>query len=131
MLLELGLNVRAAPSPMPSPGQPNSFRIVLQGGGAIELHWKCKHPRRAAGAAYQVFRRNAPDQPFTYLGTTGNRSFVDSTLPRGLGAITYRVRAIRSTAMGEPADFNVSFGTSSVTQASALDFQPRTRRQAA
>ena len=98
---------------------------------SIQLHWKCKHPRRAAGAAYQVFRRDAADQPFAYLGTTGKRSFTDDTLPAGLSAITYRVRAIRSTAVGEPADFSVSFGTSRASRNVALDFQPWARRKAA
>ena len=131
MLLELGLNVRAAPSPMPPPGKPDNFRLVLHGDGAVELHWKCKHPRRAAGATYQVFRRDAPDQPFVFLENAYKRSFIDNTLPRGLCAVTYRVRAFRTTAVGEPADFNVSFGRTSAPQDATFNFLPWTRRKAA
>ena len=79
----------------------------------------------------RVFRRDAPDQPFVFLDTAYKRSFIDNTLPRGLTAVTYRVRAFRTTAAGEPADFNVSFGRTSAPQDATFNFLPWTRRKAA
>ncbi len=129
MMRELGLNVRAAPSPMPLPGKPEGFRLALHDDGAIELRWKCKHPRRAAGAVYHIFRRDALDQPFAYLGTTGKRVFVDTSLPPGVTSVTYRIRAFRTTGMGQPADFPVNFGSRSAR--TTFNFLPSTRSQAA
>lgn len=60
---------------------------------------------------YQVSRRLGPDGPWVLLGVTGRRRMIDSTIPRGTGVVTYEVRAVRSTAVGPPAKFEVSFGT--------------------
>lgn len=108
--LDLGLNVRAAGSPMPPPGTPDSFRIELLAGGGLELRWKCKHPGRAAGAIYHIYRRDVASAKFEFLGSSGKRRFTDETVPAGSMGVVYKVQAVRSTAMGEPAEFNVNFG---------------------
>jgi hypothetical protein len=59
---------------------------------------------------YQVFRRNTPDGEFNYLGGTGDKKFVDSTLPAGSSQVAYQIHAVRSTAVGAWAQFDVSFG---------------------
>ena len=118
----LGLNVRAAGSPLGPPGRPYGFRVELLADGSIRLSWKCDNPRRGAGTIYLVSRRTSPQGGFTSIGRTGKRKFIDATLPIGSTRITYRVQAIRSTAEGQPAEFNVSFGC--VAPARAADAPP-------
>lgn len=108
--LALGLNVRAAASPMPPPGTPTRFRVELLAGGSLELRWKCKHPGRAAGAIYHIYRRDGASAAFQFLGTSGKRRFTDETLPAGSMGVVYKVQAVRSTGEGQPAEFNVNFG---------------------
>ena len=46
----------------------------------------------------------------TFLGTSGNRTFTDTTLPAGSRGVIYQVTAVRSTRRGESGQFNVNFG---------------------
>ena len=101
----------AKPSPIGAPGQPDNFKVSLNAIGAITLRWSCKNPRGAVGTVYQVWRRIGESGPFTCLGATGVKKFVDDTLPRGLAQVTYQVQAVRSTKAGPWARFDVNFGT--------------------
>ncbi len=104
----------ANPSPRPAPGAPTNFAVALENNGAVTLTWKCANPAGSAGTMYQVYRRingtPSASVDFAYLGGTGAKSFVDSTLPAGSTAVTYQIRAVRSTATGPWAQFNVNFG---------------------
>ena len=53
------------------------------------------------------------DGAFTDIGRTGKRRFVDDTLPMGCSRVTYKVQAVRSTAEGQCATFNVNIGVAS------------------
>ena len=44
----------------------------------------------------------------TFLGVTGDRSFIDATVPGGSREITYQVRGIRSTKVGGVARYSVA-----------------------
>jgi hypothetical protein len=109
---DLGLSIRETPTPIGSLGKPTKLKVTLSETGALELGWSCSSPR-ASGMTYQVFRRNAPDGEFTYLGGTGEKKFTDATLPAGSSQVTYQIQAVRSTAVGPWASFNVNFGVSS------------------
>jgi hypothetical protein len=50
---------------------------------------------------------------FEYLGGSGAKEFIDATIPAGETALTYQIQAVRSTAVGLWATFNVNFGTNS------------------
>jgi hypothetical protein len=67
--------------------------------------------RGAVGTTYHVWRRIGPSGPFTCLGATGVKKFVDETLPQGLAQVTYQIQAVRSTKAGPWARFDVNFGT--------------------
>ena len=41
------------------------------------------------------------------------KEFTDQTVPAGSSQVTYQIQAVRSTAAGPWAQFNVNFGTSS------------------
>jgi hypothetical protein len=100
----------AVPSPRPAPGTPTDFAAALDGNGALSLKWKCANPPGSSGTIYQVWRRNSPTGEFTYLGGSGSKDFVDATIPAGSAAVTYQIQAVRSTAVGAWAQFNVNFG---------------------
>lgn len=122
--IELGLAVRPTPAPRPAPGTPDRFTVTLAADGALTLRWKCDNPRGCSGTIYQVWRRTTnaggTTGEFTYLAGTGARRFVDATIPAGSTGVTYQIQAVRSTAVGPWAQFNVNFGVSAGGEAVAM-----------
>lgn len=110
--IDLGLNVRKVPAPVPPPGTPYSFNVVLGAAGGLTAGWKCNNPVGGYGVFYNVFRRNDPSSPYEFVGTAGQRKFIDDTIPAGASQITYKVQAARTTGPGPVAEFNVNFGIS-------------------
>lgn len=100
----------AVPSPMGPLGTPTGFVATLKLTGALELKWKCTNPVGAGGTVYQVWRRSSPTAEFEYLGGSGSKIFLDSTIPAGSSQVTYQIQAVRSTTVGDFAQFNVNFG---------------------
>lgn len=97
----------ADPAPIAPPGTPNTFTIALQQVGWLTLRWKCKNPRGAAGTMYHV-QRSIDGGPMQFLAATGERAFIDATVPPGSREIIYQVRGVRSTAVGDAAQYPVS-----------------------
>lgn len=102
----------AIPAPRPAPGKPYDMKVTLDESGILNLKWKCDNPAGTSGTIYQVFRRIGAAGEFIYVGGTGTKSFVDGSLPAGAAQITYQIQAVRSTAAGPWAQFNVNFGVS-------------------
>lgn len=98
------------PKPIPAPGLPEAFTVTLDQTGDLNLAWKCNNPPGGAGVIYEVMRRLGPTGPFTYLGATGTRKFVDNSLPGGNSTVGYQITGIRSTLRGPAAQFVVNFG---------------------
>jgi hypothetical protein len=121
--IELGLNVRAMPSPMAPPGKPDQFGVILLGDGSIRIKWKCPNPVGAHGTVYQVWRRNAPGAAYTFLGSTGHKRFDDATLPAGSSCVTYKVQAVRSKSTGPATEYVVMFGVTAAMSAMANSVQ--------
>ena len=101
------------PSPVGDPGLPTDFKVSLNQDGSVDLSWKCPNPPGAVGTLYQVFRRIGATGEFDYLGGSGQKAFTDATIPAGSSQVTYQIQAVRSTAIGPWAQFNVNFGVSS------------------
>lgn len=99
-------------SPIGVPGKPNRFEFMVDDLGALRMTWQCKNPRGSTGTIYQIYRRIGGSGEMTFLGTSGKKRFVDTTLPIGASSIMYQIRAVRSTKVGEAATFNVNFGVS-------------------
>lgn len=97
-------------SPIAPPGKPTQFSCALTVIGTLVLKWKCRNPRGAVGTMYHVNRRIG-DGPFQYVGCTGERKFVDATVPAGASALIYQVQGMRSTAVGPIGSHIVNFGT--------------------
>ena len=108
--VDLGLAVRATPSPMPPPGTPSNFRVELLGDGSIRMTWRANNPTRMSGVTYQIWRRFGSEGEFTFVGASGEKKYIDSTIPAGTPQVQYQIRGIRPTAAGAWATFNVNFG---------------------
>jgi len=100
-------------SPVAEPGTPSKFEFSLDSLGALQLTWQCKNPRGSVGTMYQVYREVDGSGEMVFLGTTGKKRFIDTTVPPGAKHIVYKVRAMRSTKLGQSATFNVNFGVDS------------------
>ena len=100
----------ATPSTIGAPGEPTDFKATLMQGGDVDLAWACANPAGASGTTYQVYRRFTPTATWEVLGTTGEKKFVDATIPAGQSFVMYKVRVIRSTVAGPWAEYNVTFG---------------------
>ncbi len=99
----------ATPTPVSTLGQPTDFKAELGQDGSIISRWKCANPR-ATGTVYQVWRRLDGEADFTYCGGVGTKTFTDNTVPAGTANILYKIQAVRSTAVGPWATFNVMIG---------------------
>ena len=106
----LGLSVRATPTPMPPPGTPGDFKVELLGDGSVQTMWKANNPTRMSGVTYQIWRRFGSEGEFTYAGASGEKKYIDSSIPTGTQQVQYQVRGIRPTAAGGWAQYNVNFG---------------------
>jgi hypothetical protein len=100
----------ATPSPVGNPGTPYQLKVELKPNGSLFLKWLCDNPVGASGTIYQVGRKNVGDAQFTYIGGAGVREFTDNTLVAGSSGVVYRIQAVRSTAVGDEAEFIVNFG---------------------
>jgi hypothetical protein len=100
----------AFPSNRPAPGKPSGFKATLGEDGSLLLKWKCSNPAGTSGTMYQVWRK-VDGGEFTYCGGCGAKEYVDGTIPVGTGNVTYQLQAVRSTAVGPWAQYNVNFGT--------------------
>ena len=105
----------AIPGPCGPLGQPYKFKGETSVTGQFTFTWKNTNPKSASGVVYQIYRRTNPTGEFTYLGGSGEKKFVDSTLPAGSSQVSYQVQAVRSTSVGEWAQFDVAFGVGGST----------------
>jgi hypothetical protein len=109
------LPIPATPTPVPPPGTPTDFKVALQSDGSLQLKWKCPNPAGAGGTTYQISRKDGAAGDFNMITTVGTRAFTDPTIPAGTPSVTYKVQALRSTAVGGAAYFIVNFGTATGT----------------
>lgn len=99
-------------APVPPPGQPTDFSVLLNSDGSLTLKWKATHPEGSYNVIYMVQRRLVTENSFQFVGASGTREWVDTTLPYGVDGATYIVTAQRGTTMGTPSlQLNVSFGS--------------------
>ncbi len=124
-------------SPIAAPGKPTQFSTQLRPDGSLLLRWKSKNPRGAVGTVYQIWRsvrmqspEGAIETPRVLIGTSGTRTFTDTTVPAGASLITYRIVPMRSTATGTAAEFPVMLGTTRAGGTEIAHFQTRRRRAA-
>ena len=108
--LDLGVNVRATPSPVGPPGTPFKLVVTLNPDGSLAMTWKCNNP--ASGVIYNIYRSLDAADP-VFIGGSGKRQFIDATVPAGTATIQYQIQAVRTTATGVPGEFIVKLGVTS------------------
>ena len=113
----------AMPQPAPPPGTCSDFKAELLGDWSVLSTWKANNPTGLTGVTYQVWRRLGSEGEFSFLGASGEKKFVDATIPAGTPQVQYQVRGIRPTAAGAWAQFNVNFGMASTGMAMASAVQ--------
>ena len=120
------------PTAVPPPGTPYRFKATLKATGAVEMSFKCDNPAGSQGTIYQIYRAIGDAEPI-YLGGTGTRKFADLTLPAGTAVATYSIQAVRSTAVGEVAEFLVKLGVGGggAATVSSVEAKPLTAKVAA
>jgi len=88
-------------SPLPPPARPRQLAITLEAAtGALTISWKARQPRGSGGATYFVRRRLPGAAEFAFIGATGIKTFVDTTVPAGAERVEYTVQAQRGNRSG-------------------------------
>ena len=101
----------ATPGTVPPPGQPKDFKTTINPGGTLTLDWKCKNPSSGT-TVYTILRQLPTETGFTLLGVTGDKFYVDETLPFGVDQVSYIVTAQRGSTMGPASqELTVRFGS--------------------
>lgn len=98
------------PGPRPAPGTPTDFGATLNADGSLTIKFKCSNPAGSSGTIYQVWRKLPEQTTFSYVGGTGAKEYTDMTVPVGTAQVIYKLQAVRSTAAGPWAIFNVFLG---------------------
>jgi hypothetical protein len=100
-----------SPSSMPPPGQPTTFKAVLEPDGALTIAWKCPNPPGAVGTVYAIRRRISETAPWEFVGAVGVKKFTDHGVPT-VSSVSYQVQAQRGAKVGAPSfPFTVLFGS--------------------
>lgn len=102
----------AEPSPQPPPAQPTDLTVTLDASeGSVTLRWKASNPAGTAGTCYIIRRKLPAETDFQFLGVSGAKEFVDSTLVAGPDSVQYTVQGQRSDQSGPVSPvFTVNFG---------------------
>jgi hypothetical protein len=109
--VDLGLNVRATPSPVGELNKATDFVVRLEETGELIINFKATQPKSATGVTYAIWRKIDNTGPFQCLGGCGNeKKFYDATVPAGSRSVTYKIQAQRSTSKSLWAQFVVAFG---------------------
>lgn len=113
-----------SPTAVPLPTMPINVSCDVQPTGAVRVTWDSTGTH---GGYFDIFRRldatpNGPMGgavgPFVCIGSSGDRSFVDATIPIGTFQAMYQVRACRGTRKG-PLSLATAFQFGSVMPASS------------
>lgn len=115
-------------SKTPPPGIPSQLKVELLATGALRLTWKCNNPDGTTGTLYEIKRRMVSrgmpgageNAEFVYIGASGVKRFIDTSLPPGPTRVTYQITAIRSTRASHPAQFTINFGVEGEEQRGGL-----------
>jgi hypothetical protein len=95
---------RAAPSPAPAPDAPTNITTTVYTTGEVELKWKVKQPRPGAEIFTVIYRRLNNAGPYAEFTSTGEKMFVDSTIPAGTQSVSYMLRTRRGDQVSVPSD---------------------------
>ncbi len=94
----------ASPSPAPAPAMPDNLTTTLLNDGSILLKWTATQPAPGAEVYFTVQRKLAGQAIFVNIGDTGEKKFIDASLPQGTPSATYQLIAKRGNHASEPSE---------------------------
>lgn len=102
----------SAPTPAGPPDKPSELEagIVLPWG--IRLTWKGSAGRNTY---FGIYRRLSSESTFSFVQTTKEKTFDDTTLPAGTASVEYYVSAIRDAYQINSSILGVQFGPAGMT----------------
>lgn len=111
----------ATPTPAPPPAQPTDLVVTLEpASGDLTLTWKAANPTGTSGTSYLIRRRLPTESDFSFIGVSGKKKFVDTTLIAGPDSVQYTVQGQRGDSTGPISQiFVVTFGQTSDGSVSA------------
>lgn len=123
--------VEKSPSAVPLPTMPTSVACDVDTTGAVRVTWESTGTH---GGYFDIFRRldatpNGPIGAFVCIGSSGDRSFVDATIPVGTFQAMYQVRACRGKRKG-PLSLMTAFQFGSVMPVSSPSTPMKMKRAA-
>ncbi len=111
----------ADPSPLGPPGQPTDVSISLTSAGYLSLKWKADNAAPSSGAYFVVQRKLASETSFTTVGDSGEKSFVDETVPFGATSAAYIITPRRGSQTGPASNqVTVQFGVGGAGSSATL-----------
>lgn len=90
-----GIPAPAVPSPVPAPDAPTELATTVAMNGEVMLKWKVKQPAPGAEVFTVIYRRLNGAGAFTEFTSTGEKTWIDTTIPPGTQSASYMVRARR------------------------------------
>lgn len=111
----------ADPSPAAPPAQPTNLTVTLEAAsGDLMLMWKASNPVGTSGTSYIIRRKLPGEAQFSFIGVSGKKKFVDTTLIAGPDSVQYTVQGQRADSTGPVSQvFLVTFGQASDGSVSA------------
>lgn len=99
-------------TPAPPPAQPTNLTVTLDPTeGTVTLRWKAANPTGTSGTAYIIKRKLPGESSFNFIGVSGTKEFVDTTLAAGPDWVQYTVQGQRADVPGPVSPvFTVNFG---------------------
>jgi hypothetical protein len=105
------------PSPLGPPETPTAFKGTLNSVGEIELSWDAS---RTGGTSFAIERSvGGITGPWTIIGTSEDKDFTDTAVPRAVDSVSYRITASRSGGSSNPTTpLSLYFGNTGSATAS-------------
>ena len=100
------------PTTAPPPAQPTDLTVTLEASsGDLMLSWKASNPTGTSGTSYIIRRKLPGESAFSFIGVSGKKKFVDTTLVAGPDSVQYTVQGQRADSTGPVSPvFMVTFG---------------------
>lgn len=90
-----GIPAPSAPSPVPAPDAPTELNTTVAMNGEVTLKWKAKQPAPGAEVFTVIYRRLNGVGAFTEFTSTGEKTWIDTSIPSGTQSVSYFLRARR------------------------------------
>lgn len=117
---QAGLTPPASPGTAPDPVAPYQLGASLDSQGNLIVKWKTSQPTGVSGVVY-FLRRSIDNGPFTLVHTTGEKEFIDASVPAGTASVSYAIQAKRGQKVSSWSEtLTVRFGQAGMGAAGGI-----------